>query len=165
MKALLYILFFSLSLFASSITITLPVTHSEPLYREITKRIPYQECYDKEERVAVPEYYEDNSIGLDTLIGITAGVALGNQIGKGNGRDAARVIGGLAGGLISHGMRDDYRNVRYENRVRRVCETHYETSTSKRLIGYRLCAEISGKEVCTTKKERQGFIDLYISAY
>ena len=38
-------------------------------------------------------FANDNSIGLDTLVGATIGVAIGNQVGKGNGRDVARVAG------------------------------------------------------------------------
>ena len=39
-------------------------------------------------------FANDNSIGLDTIVGATLGVALGNQIGKGNGRDVAKIAGG-----------------------------------------------------------------------
>lgn len=54
----------------------------------------------------------DNSIGLDTIIGGVAGVALGNQIGSGNGRTVAKVAGGLIGAGIANGMRDnDNRNI------------------------------------------------------
>ena len=50
-------------------------------------------------------FANDNSIGLDTLIGATLGVAVGNQIGKGNGRDVARVAGGILGAGIANSTR------------------------------------------------------------
>lgn len=39
---------------------------------------------------------------LASLVGAGAGVAIGNQIGKGNGRKTARIVGGLAGAAIAH---------------------------------------------------------------
>lgn len=35
------------------------------------------------------------------LLGAGTGVAIGNQIGKGNGKKAARIIGGIAGAVIA----------------------------------------------------------------
>ncbi|MDD2887208.1 MAG: glycine zipper 2TM domain-containing protein [Aliarcobacter sp.] len=58
----------------------------------------------------------DNSIGLDTLVGATIGVAIGNQVGKGNGRDVARVAGGLLGAGIANSSRTpSYSNGYYDN--------------------------------------------------
>jgi len=167
MKAIIYLFILSSTLFSSSITVQLPVKYSEPLYRTITKKVPYQECYDKTENIKVPDSYNNdtNGIGIDTLIGITAGIVLGNQIGRGNGRSAAKVLGGIAGGLVSNGMRENSTNYHYEERTRRVCETHYESSSSKRLIGYKLCAEIEGKKICTSSKEMLSLINVHISAY
>ena len=50
-------------------------------------------------------FADNNSIGLDTLVGATIGVAIGNQIGGGNGRDVARVAGGLLGAAVANGTR------------------------------------------------------------
>ena len=47
-------------------------------------------------------FADNNSIGLDTVVGATIGVAIGNQIGKGNGKDVARVAGGLLGATIAN---------------------------------------------------------------
>jgi len=167
MKVLIYLIIATTMLFSSSITIELPVTHSEPIYRTVTKRVPYQECYDKTEQVRIfcGNDSDENIIGIDTLIGITAGVILGNQIGKGNGRSAAKVLGGIAGGLASNGMRNSNNDYCYEERKRRVCETNYEQSTSKRQIGYKLCAKIEGKEICTSSKSKLSSIDVHISSY
>lgn len=58
-----------------------------------------------------------NSIGLDTLIGGVAGVAIGNQIGKGSGRDTAKVVGGVGGALFVNNMRTNCKTV-YEKVLR-----------------------------------------------
>ena len=50
-------------------------------------------------------FADNNSIGLDTLVGATIGVAIGNQIGRGNGKDVARVAGGLIGAGIANNSR------------------------------------------------------------
>ena len=68
-------------------------------------------------------FADNNTIGLDTIVGATLGVAIGNQIGKGNGKDVARVAGGLLGASIANNSRDskvyrdnDYDNGNYNNR-------------------------------------------------
>ena len=61
-------------------------------------------------------FADNNSIGLDTLVGATLGVAIGNQIGKGNGKDVARVAGGLLGASIANNSRTpSYSNNYYDN--------------------------------------------------
>jgi len=79
-------------------------------------------------------FANDNSIGLDTIVGATLGIALGNQIGKGNGRDVAKIAGGLLGASIANGSRtpsyggydDSYNNNYYDNsRVVRPNNNYY----------------------------------------
>ena len=67
-------------------------------------------------------FANNNSIGLDTLVGATIGVAIGNQIGDGNGRDVAKVAGGLLGAAIANNSRtptysnnNPYYNNSYDN--------------------------------------------------
>lgn len=68
-------------------------------------------------------FANNNSIGLDTLVGATIGVAIGNQIGDGNGRDVAKVAGGLLGAAIANNSRTPtysnnntyYNNNSYDN--------------------------------------------------
>jgi uncharacterized protein YcfJ len=70
----------------------------------------------------------DNSIGLDTLVGATIGVAIGNQVGKGNGRDVAKVAGGLLGAGIANSSRTpSYSNGYYDNNS---YNNNYERSTT-----------------------------------
>ena len=60
-------------------------------------------------------FADNNTIGLDTIVGATIGVAIGNQIGKGNGRDVARVAGGLLGATIANNSRDSRAYRDYDN--------------------------------------------------
>ena len=64
-------------------------------------------------------FADNNTIGLDTVVGATIGVAIGNQIGKGNGKDVARVAGGLLGASIANNSRTPSynNNVYYEDKV------------------------------------------------
>jgi outer membrane lipoprotein SlyB len=51
----------------------------------------------------------DNHVGGGTVIGAIVGGALGNQVGKGDGRKAATVVGAVAGGAVGHQVEKDRR--------------------------------------------------------
>lgn len=87
------------------------VTHSEPIYeyKKIKRNNNYQRDYHYNSG------HVDNSIGLDTIIGATIGVAIGNQIGRGNKKDFARVAGGIIGASIANNRREAYNYSNYEN--------------------------------------------------
>ena len=135
------------------------VIRSEPLYKTITKEVPYEECFDEEYEQKVPTYRNrhkksNNNIGLDTLIGVTGGVVVGNQIGKGNGRVAAKIIGGLLGGVIANGMREDKRSYKnnhddyyYETKSIRKCQTKYSTYKEEVHMGYKNYFLYNGNEI------------------
>ena len=135
------------------------VIRSEPLYRTINKQIPYEECHDEEYEQKVPTYRNkhkrksNNSIGLDTLIGVTGGVVVGNQIGKGNGKVAAKIIGGLLGGALANGMRKDESSYArsndyyYETKNIRKCQTKYDSYEEEVHMGYKNYFLYNGKEI------------------
>jgi len=82
-------------------------------------------------------FADNNSIGLDTIVGATLGVAIGNQIGKGNGRDVAKVAGGLLGASIANNSRTpSYSTPNYSNSYRdnnyrdSYYDNNYERSTT-----------------------------------
>lgn len=60
-------------------------------------------------------FADNNSIGLDTVVGATLGVAIGNQIGSGNGKDVAKVAGGLLGAVIANNSRNTAPTTYYNN--------------------------------------------------
>ena len=55
-------------------------------------------------------FADNNTIGLDTVVGATLGVAIGNQIGQGSGRDAAKVAGGILGAVVANNTRPTNNN-------------------------------------------------------
>jgi len=134
------------------------VIRSEPFYKTITKQIPYEECRDVEYEQKVPTYStrrqrSDNNIGLDTIIGVAGGAIVGNQIGKGNGRVAAKIIGGLLGGALAHNMRDNRGSTHqsddyyYETKRVRKCKTKYDTYKEKVNMGYKNYFLYNGREI------------------
>lgn len=75
---------------------------------------------------------EDRHIGAGTVIGVIAGAALGNQIGKGDGRKAATIGGAIAGGAIGHKVEKNNRNGRDYYRVEvRMDDGDYRTVTQR----------------------------------
>ncbi|UXI66698.1 glycine zipper 2TM domain-containing protein [Tahibacter amnicola] len=63
-------------------------------------------------REAYRERGEDRRLGGGTVIGALAGAAIGNQVGKGDGRKAATVAGALAGGAVGHNVEKRHRRDR-----------------------------------------------------
>jgi len=128
------------------------VTEQTAITKPFTKKVKVgEQCYDDTVEVDVPCGDADtNSIGVDTLIGATLGVVLGNQIGSGNGRDAAKIIGGLGGATIANQMRQK-RCKSYETVTR--CNPKYDYITTHKTIGYNNCAYIDGKKYCKQTKE------------
>lgn len=59
----------------------------------------------------------DNRVGGGAVLGAIVGGALGNQVGKGDGRKAATVVGALAGGAIGHDIEKQGRRSDYYYRV------------------------------------------------
>ncbi|PHO12635.1 hypothetical protein CPG38_06695 [Malaciobacter marinus] len=162
-KLIILIVLFTSLLFANktqNLYDFIDVDYSEVIYKYITVKEPIQECYEQEykQRVDINSSYDNNSIGLDTIIGATAGVVIGNQIGKGNGNTAAKIVGGLLGGKIANEIRgsnsDDYY---YETKTRTKCVTKYINATRKKIIqGYKNHFTYDGiKYVKVTKKPQE----------
>jgi len=109
---------------------------------EVQERFAVPEEVCREERADRRDYRrrgESNTAG--TIVGALIGGALGNQVGKGDGRDAATVGGAVIGGVVGSNIdrnngdnRDRYdRNDRYAGNDRDyVCFTRnrWETRTA-----------------------------------
>ena len=128
------------------------VTQSIPIYKTIIERKPYKDCYNVNYKAKVDCYSDEttnnrdnNSIGLDTIIGATAGVILGNQFH--NHKDASRVIGGLAGGLMANNMRNQDSGDCYENKTKRKCVTKYKEEEKNILTKYKNIGYFNGREI------------------
>lgn len=135
------------NVFASS-TVSVKVTEQIAISKPFTSKVKTSErCYEDTVEVLVDCGNADtNSIGIDTLVGATIGVIIGNQIGSGSGRDAAKIVGGLGGGYIANQQRNNKQCKTY-NQVTR-CEPVYEYITEEKVVGYRNCAEYNGQKIC-----------------
>ena len=107
------------------------VLRVDPVYDQIQTTRPREECQDAE----IVEHRDprgNNAAG--TVIGAIVGGALGNTVGKGDGRKAATVAGALVGGAIgnSTARRDDGYYASTETRCRVVDERVSE----RRIVGY-----------------------------
>jgi uncharacterized protein YcfJ len=139
------------------------VVSSTPITKEITKRVRVgDEIRDKVVSHKVPcggkrEYRETNTIGLDTIIGTVAGVALGNQFK--NHKDAARVIGGLGGGYIANQMRNTgSSDTCYEQTTVQEYIPRYETVTENITVGYKNCVRVDGEKICKESDRKRKYL-------
>lgn len=165
-RVIVLLVLFSNIVFAKSLQSSdfVYVTKSVPIYKNVTIKKPIQECYEQSynQKVNIESEYDNNSIGLDTIIGATAGVVIGNQIGKGNGKIAAQIVGGLLGGKVANEIRntssDDYY---YETKTRTKCITKYKTVKNKKVIkAYKNYFILDGQEYFKITKKAKNRIKI-----
>jgi len=159
MKSLKYII--AIGVLASSLQAEMvKVTESTLITKPFTEKIKVgEQCYEDTVEVNVRCGSTDtNSIGVDTLVGAVIGVAIGNQIGGGNGRDVAKVVGGLGGAYTANNMRAGKTCKSYETVTR--CEPKYEYRTVQKTIGYNNCAYVDGVKYCKQTKEPIEYLNI-----
>lgn len=106
------------------------VLRVDPVYDEIQSSRPRQECHDED--VGVRDTRGNNTAG--TIFGAIVGGALGNQVGKGDGRTAATIAGAVVGGAVgNHAARHDDT---YATQTETRCRTVNEEYTERRIVGY-----------------------------
>ncbi|WP_200762608.1 glycine zipper 2TM domain-containing protein [Nitrosophilus alvini] len=131
------------ALFGETFTYTeyLPVTKSEPNYRIVTKRVPYQECWD--EQVPVSSSSSDGTLGA--VIGGAAGGILGHQVGEGSGKTAATIGGAVIGTLVGKSLAEKQQPAPGYQIVKR-CRTKYQ-ETQERILEYKNYANFNGHQI------------------
>ena len=134
------------------------VVRSKPIYRNVTIRTPYQECW----RQDVPVYRDDFDTPAAAIIGSVAGGVLGHQIGKGHGRDAATIGGAVVGALVGANIAEQHRRIHY--RKRQVCETRYRERRERRLVHYKNIAWYNGHKIVKYSKRPLRWIDVRVRA-
>lgn len=115
-----------------------------PEYRQISA--PRQECYD--ESAPRRPYYrsEERSYG-GALIGGVTGAIVGNQIGRGHGREAATAIGAVTGALVGDRIQNRNDSDGWEPRTARRCREIEQWENQ--LTGYRVMYEYGGRRHTT----------------
>ena len=145
MKILLSgLLFSSLILSASTFSINdeAKVIRATPVYKTITIKTPYEECWD--EKIQVVQ--EESSSGIGKLLGGITGGILGNQIGGGNGKTVATIGGAIVGTVVGGRLSKNNQSSSHYETVRK-CVTKYTSEIEERLIGYNNIANYKGQKI------------------
>jgi uncharacterized protein YcfJ len=141
------------------------VVRSKPIYRNVIKRVPYQECWD--EQVPVESYYDDDSgntidNNFGALIGGVAGGILGHQIGGGSGKTAATVGGAIIGTLVGKNLSHKNHRRRYVSgyRTERKCVTKYSQTRDRVITRYKNVAYYQGRKIIKFSDRPLKFIQI-----
>jgi uncharacterized protein YcfJ len=125
----------------------------EPQYERVS--VPREECSRHWVNDRHPTGPQHNPGGV--VIGGIAGALLGNQVGKGHGREAATAVGAVVGALA--GDRIANRGDRWEphedvGREVTTCRTVHEVQS--RIVGYQVGYEYRGQHFTTLMREHPG---------
>lgn len=117
-----------------------------------------QECWNERTNGYEDGYYRDSSGRLyrrdshnntgGTLLGVLIGGALGNQVGKGDGRTAATIGGAVIGGAIGNKIarsNDQYDQYQDSSGVVRRCRTVGDYQDRQRVTGYNVTYRYAGQ--------------------
>jgi len=126
-----------------------PVTHVEPIVRQVRVETPRRECWDETRVVETRPHISDPAVGGRTLLGGIIGGVIGHQIGSGRGRDAATVAGAVIGSGVGYDSARRRVGTSTEERVVQRCSTRYERDYEERIECYRVTYEYHGREFTT----------------
>lgn len=126
-----------------------PVTHVEPIVRQVRVETPRRECYDEVRTVETRPDISEPGVGAKTLLGGVIGGVIGHQFGSGRGRDAATVAGVLIGSNVGYDSARRTAGSREEDVVVQRCQVRYENQYEERIDGYRVTYEYNGREYTT----------------
>ncbi|MDC8015595.1 glycine zipper 2TM domain-containing protein [Tahibacter soli] len=137
------------------------VVDVDPIVESNRRPVSRDVCYDEPVDRYVPGYTARRDSTGSTLLGAVIGGALGNQVGKGDGRKAATIAGALIGGSIGHdrARRDGgYYETSgyYETDYRTRCRTQTEYRGSDEVVGYDVTYRYEGRTYHTTMDHHPG---------
>jgi len=152
------------TLLSSSLVMAGPSYHAqgrvlkvEPIYETVRVREPERRCWDEEVRV----HRRGRDSAVPTVAGAIVGGVVGNQFGKGSGKDAATVAGALLGGAVGNEIGSTPRR---GYRVERHCERVTHGHTEEQVVAYRVKYEYDGGVYWTRTSYRPGkYIDLDVN--
>jgi len=133
---------------AVSFTDYATVTSVEKVYKQYRVEEPYQECYIKE----TLQNQGDGS-ATNEIMGAILGGAIGNQFGKGEGKEVMT----LAGIVLGASMANDAEKANSTGQVvvsQEVCETKVRTNFEKRLSHYLVYINYEGRDLALKSKKR-----------
>ncbi len=130
---------------------TARVLKVKPIYERVQVSHPRQRCWEE------PVYHRGGSDSAVPMItGAIIGGAIGNQFGRGHGRDAMTVAGMLLGGAIGNDMgRQNSYGRGYQSMERRcTVDNHY--TTRQEVVGYRVKYRYNGQVHWTRTQTHPG---------
>lgn len=123
------------------------VVDVRPVKELVRVAAPAQECWTQPVRHV---QQTGPSTGAYTLSGAMIGGVLGNQIGKGDSRNAATVVGGVAGAVIDNSMAQSRQQTRVYTTQEQQCQTVERFYEEERHVGYRVTYRYQGQEYTRT---------------
>ncbi|MXZ81916.1 MAG: glycine zipper 2TM domain-containing protein [Gammaproteobacteria bacterium] len=115
------------------------VVKAEPVYRTVQVNTPVEECWQEPVQVGSEDYS-----ATPAILGAIVGGSVGNEFGKGRGKDVATLAGAILGGSIGHDI--EKKNNRQDGRVvyEQRCRTVDSYRTEERFDGYDVTYEYNG---------------------
>lgn len=123
----------------------------QPQYENVT--VPRNECATQWVNEQRPVYGGPNYGGA--VVGGVAGAILGNQVGRGHGREAATAVGAVVGAIAGDRIANN-RQEQYEVAPREVMSCHTVNDVQARLTGYRVTYDYRGQQYNTFMHENPG---------
>ncbi len=121
---------------------TARVRSVQPQYETVT--VPRQEC--SSQWINQTHRIEDRRSYGGAVIGGVAGALVGNQLGKGHGREAATALGAVVGAFTGDRVANRDRGERYEQVPRQVQTCQTVNEVQNRLTGYQVTYEYRGQQ-------------------
>lgn len=125
----------------------------DPQYENVS--VPRNECSSR----WVNETRQVAGIGQQyggTIVGGVAGALLGNQVGRGHGREAATALGAVVGAFAGDRMANGNFQDQYQQVPREVTQCRTVSDVQSRLTGYRVNYDYHGQTYSTLMRENPG---------
>jgi uncharacterized protein YcfJ len=124
----------------------------DPQYETVS--MPRNECstqvVTEVQRTSAPQQYGG------AVVGGVAGALLGNQVGRGHGREAATAVGAVVGALTGDRIANGDRQDQYVEVPREVTSCRTVSDTQSRLTGYRVGYDYHGQHYTTFMRDNPG---------
>ncbi|MBK8970858.1 MAG: glycine zipper 2TM domain-containing protein [Hahellaceae bacterium] len=135
------------------------VTGVEPIYRNVERQIPVENCWTEQVRHESARPSEGGSY-LGPVLGAVIGGGLGNAVGhhKRN-KQVGTAVGAVLGATVGHEITrqsDSGGGVDVYYTSERRCDTRYETEVDSRTVGYWVSYRYRGQDYRTRMDHAPG---------
>lgn len=128
------------------------VRSAEPQYESVA--VPRQECATQ----TVTQVQQVNT-GRDyggAVVGGIAGALLGNQVGRGHGREASTALGAVVGAFTGDNLENQGRTPQYQESPQQVTTCRTVSDVQNRITGYRVNYWYRGQRFTTILPNQPG---------